>query len=143
MLFSNKYSRRFIWSRLSVEPGQNLIAVTQRLFTVSHRTQTAVFHLSLSESLQISQSLRYCTMISFDSNPCAVVICAFDKVSGKVLVGKDTTTLKSHSFGCYRVLDEIFRTSSISLVPTCFYTGTGSQPEHELNDKQQMTTTIV
>lgn len=154
MLFSHQYSRRFPLAQAFSGTQAGLDCCnTERLFTVCHRTQTAVCSFSLSSVLsscrfQIPHSTRFCTIISLQPLSLrAVFICAFDKVSSQVLVGKDTTTLKSHCVGCYRApLDEIFRTalsSSVWVVPMCIYRGTGSQPEHELNDKQQRTTTIL
>lgn len=150
MLFSNQYSRRFLWPRLSVKPRQDLIAVTLRgFFTVSDRTQISRLsfqsELSLSECLlaQISQSSRYCTTIILRTPSYCLLVCFFyqrDKVSSQVPVAKDTTNKRAD------VLDATGRrwmkysgqasSSSVSVahVPMCVYRGTGSQPEHELDD---------
>lgn len=152
MLFSNQYSRRFLWPWLSVKPRQDVIAVTLRsFFTGPDRTQKSRLslrsELSLSECslAQIPLSSRYCTTIILQT-PRAVFLCAFfffyqrNKVSSQISAAKDTTDKTAtvlDATGCrwMKYWGRALSSSvSVAHVPMCVYRGTRSQPERELDD---------
>ena len=142
MLFSNQYSRGFFWPRLSVEPRQDLIAVTLRGFSqfATGVRQLSVLSVPLSaRTLRSPRSSRYCTTIILPS-PRAVFSCAFTSMMKcRVPAAKDTTKREPQvldATGC-RWMKYSGRTSSsvsVAHVPMCVNRGTGSRPERELRD---------
>lgn len=136
MLFSNQYSRRFFWPRLSINTKARLDCCnTEMLFTVSNRTQVAFCPFSLSS---VSGSMCLCvppvlyTVLYIDYSPNnPILVCAFTsmiRVSRQVPVAKNTTNRRA------TVLDATGRrwmkysgqasSSSVSVahVPMCVFT---------------------
>ena len=104
VLFSNQYSRRFFWPRLSVKPRQDLIAVTLRGFSQFPTELRPLSVLSVqAQSLGPSAcSLGFPspqgTVQQWFSKPrCCLLMCFYqhDKVSVEVPVAKDTTNKRA------------------------------------------------
>lgn len=131
MLISNQYSRRFFWPRL-LSPTQTGLDCcnTERLFTVSDKTQAAVCPFS---PISLSAcSLRFSspqgTVQRLFSNPPRCFLCAFTSmIKFRVPMTKDTTNKRAtvlNATGCRWMKYSGRASSSFSVahVPVCVFT---------------------
>lgn len=152
MLFSNQYSRRFFWPRLSVKPRQDLIAVTLRGFSQfpTELRQLSVLSVRAQSLGPSACSHRFpnpqgTVQQLFSKPPCCLLMCfnQHDKVSSQVPEAKDTTNKRATVLNAtgrrWMKYSGHSSSSSVSVarVPMCVYRGTGSQPEHVLDDSNK------